>query len=71
MKLKIITYCLLFVAILGSCKKENLSNGLNSGKTTSTGIPLLSKVLLDNQAINEYVYNDSNLISEEKANSIS
>jgi hypothetical protein len=67
MKLKIITYCLLLVAILGSCKKEDLSNGLNSGKTTSAGIPLLSKVLLDNQAINEYVYNDSNFISQEKS----
>jgi hypothetical protein len=67
MKLKIITFCILIVAILGSCKKEDLSNGLDTGKTTSNGTPLLTKVLIDNQSANEYVYNDSNLLSEEKS----
>lgn len=64
MRIKIITFCLLLVAIFFSCKKEEISTVGNNG---STGIPLLSKVLVDNKSTYEYVYNDSNLISEEKS----
>jgi hypothetical protein len=64
MKLKIITFCLLFVTIFVSCKKEDLSKGLNTG---NSNVPILSKVLVDNQSSYEYVYNDSNMISEVKS----
>ena len=64
MELKIITFCLLFVTIFVSCKKEDLSKGLNTG---NSNVPILSKVLVDNQSSYEYVYNDSNMISEVKS----
>jgi hypothetical protein len=64
MRIKIITFCLLLVTISFSCKKEEISTVGNNG---TTGIPLLSKVLVDNKSTYEYVYNDSNLISEEKS----
>ena len=64
MELKIITFCLLFVTIFVSCKKEDLSKGLNTG---NSNFPILSKVLVDNQSSYEYVYNDSNMISEVKS----
>lgn len=63
MKLKIITICLLFVTIFFSCKKEEIGNTVNNG---STGIQLLSKIMVDNQSAYEYTYNDSNMISGEK-----
>jgi hypothetical protein len=50
--------------LLLSCKKEDLSNGLNPGNTVA---PVLSKILVNNQSTYEYIYNDSNLISEEKS----
>ena len=50
MKLKITFSCLLFVTIFLSCKKEDLSNCLNSGKNPNGSLPLLSKVLIDNQS---------------------
>jgi len=62
MKLKIISFCLLFVVIFISCKKEPPLNVENSGAL------LLSKVLIDNQPYNEYSYNSANLIIEEKSN---
>lgn len=64
MKVKIITICLLFVTIFFSCKKEEIGT---SGKTGSNGIPLLSKIMVDNQSTYEYLYNDSKLVSEEKS----
>lgn len=65
MKLKIISFCLLFATLIFSCKKEDLSNGLNTGKNPDSSVPLLSKVLVDNQSAKEYVYNDSSqLITE-------
>jgi hypothetical protein len=64
MKHKIITICLLFVAIFLSCKKEELGILGNSGNVKT---PLLSRILIDNQCSNEYAYTDSNLISEIKS----
>jgi hypothetical protein len=64
MKHKIITICLLFVAIFLSCKKEELGNFWNPGNVKT---PLLSRILTDNQCSNEYVYTDSNLISQVKS----
>lgn len=61
MKLKIISVCLLFISILISCKKEPLSVAGNSD------VLLLSNVIIDNQSCDEYLYNDANLISEEKS----
>ena len=67
MKLKIAASCLLFVAIFLSCKKEDLSTGLGSGNSGNTATLIISKVLIDNQCANEYVYNDSNLVTTEKS----
>lgn len=64
MKMKIITFCLLLVTVIYSCKKEDIAN---DGGTNSTYIAILSKVLLDNQSISEYSYNDSSLVTEEKS----
>jgi hypothetical protein len=61
MKLKMISICLIFVIIFISCKKEPLLVVGNSE------VLLLSKVLTDNQPSNEYLYNDLNLIIEEKS----
>ena len=67
MKLKIAFCFLLFVVIFFSCKKEDLSTGLSSGINPSVSIPVLSKVLIDNQSAYEYIYNDSNLLTTEKS----
>jgi hypothetical protein len=67
MKLKITFFCLLSVAIFFSCKKEDLSTGLTSGINPNVSIPLLSKVLIDNQSAYEYIYNDSSLLTTEKS----
>jgi hypothetical protein len=67
MKLKITTFCLLFVAIFFSCKKEDLSTGLSSGNSGNTAALIISKVLIDNQCANEYMYNDSNLVTTVKS----
>jgi hypothetical protein len=58
---------LLFVAIFLSCKKEEIINNGTPGTPGSTIAPLLSKVLTDNQTSYEYVYNDSNLVTQEKS----
>ena len=63
MKLKIISFCLVLVSILVSCKKEPL----DTATATSSNLSLLSKVTTDNQSSDEYVYNSVNLISEEKS----
>jgi hypothetical protein len=67
MRLKIISFCLLFVTISFSCKKEDLSNGLNTGNKSTTSLPMLSQVLIDNQSAYEYVYNDSSQLTAEKS----
>lgn len=64
MKLKIITFCLLLVSIIISCKKEDLSNAVNPGNAK---VPLLSKILIDNQSASEYLYTDAKFISAEKS----
>jgi|WetSurMetagenome_2_1015567.scaffolds.fasta_scaffold33448_1 hypothetical protein len=67
MKLKIISFCLLCVTIFFSCKKEDLSDGLDSGNKPNGSLPVLSKVMIDNQSAYEYLYNDSNLLTTEKS----
>jgi hypothetical protein len=64
MSVRIITFCLLFVTIFLSCKKEDLSD---VGNPAAVKAPLLSKVLENNQSSYEYVYNDSNLLTEVKS----
>jgi hypothetical protein len=64
MRIKITTFCLLFIMIFFSCKKDPLSDVVSSGNST---VLMLSKVLLNNICSNEYLYNDSNLVSEEKS----
>src|SRR5664280_1977491 len=67
MKIKILASCLLFVTIFLSCKKEQIGNINNTGNKAGSNVPLLSKVLVDKQSTYEYIYNDSNLISQEKS----
>jgi hypothetical protein len=61
MKLKRISFYLILVAMFFSCKKEEQVIIVNPG------VPLLSSVLIDKQLFNEYIYNNVNLISEEKS----
>lgn len=67
MKLKLMSFCLLFIIIFFSCKKEDLSTGLGSGKNPNGILPLLSKVMVDNQSAYEYVYNDSSQLTSGKS----
>jgi hypothetical protein len=67
MKIKITAVCLLFVAIFLSCKKEEIFNNGTAGSPETAVAPLLSKVITDNQTSYEYVYNDSNLVTQEKS----
>jgi hypothetical protein len=67
MKLKITTCCLLFVAIIFSCKKEDLSTGISADNSGNTQTLFLNKVLIDNQSAYEYLYNESNLLTTEKS----
>jgi hypothetical protein len=67
MKIKLFTFCLLILMIFYSCKKEEISNTGNSGVPGNASGQLLSKVLVDNQSAYEYVYNDSNLVIQEKS----
>jgi YD repeat-containing protein len=64
MRIKILNVCLLLAVVFFSCKKVDLSDALAPGNTYT---PVLSKVLIDNKAAYEYIYNDSGLISEEKS----
>jgi hypothetical protein len=64
MRIKIITVCLFCFAAFLSCKKEDLSDATGPGNTY---VPVLSKVLVDNQSAFEYLYNDSGMIWEEKS----
>jgi hypothetical protein len=61
MKNVIISLSLLFASLFLSCKKELPLIVEN------TGIPLLSKVIIDNQPSCEYLFNGANLISEVKS----
>lgn len=61
MKRKIISLCILFVVIFLSCKKDELFVDGNYE------VMYLSDVLLDDQTYYRYVYNDSNLVSEESS----
>ena len=67
MKIKITTIFLLFVAIFLSCKKEEIINNGTPGTSGNAIAPLLSKVITDSQTSYEYVYNDSNLVTQEKS----
>ncbi len=67
MKFKIIIFCLIFTGIFFSCKKEELSNVSNSGTSGNSYVALLSKVIMDNQSVYEYIYNDSSRITQEKS----
>ena len=64
MKIKITVFFLLLVTLLFSCKKDD---SLNVGNNGTLKVPLLSKVLIDNQSAYEYTYTDSNLFSEIKS----
>jgi len=64
MRIKLITICLLLTVVFLSCKKEELSDTMNP---VSTYVPLLSKILVDNQPAYEYTYTDSKLLSQEKS----
>jgi hypothetical protein len=67
MKIKITAILLLLVAIFLSCKKEEIFNNGTTGTPGTVVAPLLGKVLTDNQTSSEYVYNDSNLVIQEKS----
>jgi hypothetical protein len=60
MKLRIFFLFLIFTSIFLSCKKDE---PLVTGKSS---VPMLNKIIVDNQTNNEYLYNDLNLIREEK-----
>ncbi len=54
----------MIISIFISCKKDDLSIGLNSHTTLSQ---VLSKIMVNNLSTNEYVYNDTNQVIEEKS----
>lgn len=63
-KFKLFTFLLIFVVALLSCKKEYIADPAAPGNVY---VPKLAKILVDNAASYEYVYNDSNLIRQEKS----
>jgi hypothetical protein len=63
MRIKLIVFCLFFVTIFLACRKDKIND---VGSPVNTYVPILSKVLIDNQSASEYVYTASNLISQEK-----
>lgn len=64
MRIKITAICFLFFTVFLSCKKEDLSNANGPG---SSGTPVLSKVLIDNQSAREYLYNSAGLLWQERS----
>jgi hypothetical protein len=64
MRIKTIILCLLVTGMILSCQKEELANDI---KGLNSKVPLLSKVLVDNQLLYEYSYNDSSLITEDRS----
>jgi hypothetical protein len=67
MKIKEITFCLIFVSIILSCKKEDIGIVGDPGSPANSYVAKLSKVLTDNQSTKEYSYNDSNVVTLEKS----
>jgi hypothetical protein len=68
MRIKITTFCLLFVTIFFSCKKDpTMNDGSITPPAGSTAVPKLLRVLVDNKCIDEYVYTDSDMVSELKS----
>ena len=63
MKRNILILPFLFILILFSCKKEKINGGTDTVKTV---IPLLTEVLINNQPLYKYTYNDSTFIIEEQ-----
>jgi hypothetical protein len=66
MKLKITILSIICVTLMFSCKKVDLTDGINTSNTANNYVAILSKVLIDNQSAFEYAYNDSNLVTQEK-----
>jgi hypothetical protein len=67
MKLKITILSIICVTIIFSCKKVDLTDGVNTTNPANSYVAKLSKVLIDNQSAYEYAYNDSNLVTAEKS----
>jgi hypothetical protein len=67
MRMKLIVFGLLFMSMILSCKKEEIGTVGNGGNPAGSYVALLSKVLVDNQSAYEYIYNDSNLVVQEKS----
>lgn len=68
MRIKITTFCLLFVTIFFSCKKDpTMNDGSITPPAGSTAVPKLLRVMVDNKCIDEYVYTDSDMVSELKS----
>ena len=70
MKLKIITFCLLFAAIFSACKKEEIGTSANYDTSGNTVATVLIKVLNDNQSTYEYTYSAQIWLVKKKANMI-
>ncbi|RPI76474.1 MAG: hypothetical protein EHM47_00200, partial [Ignavibacteriales bacterium] len=61
MLIKIISLCLVFITVFISCKKDT------EAIPGDTYIPLIRKVNVTAQPYSEYVYNNANLLTEEKS----
>lgn len=57
--------CFLSIILFLSCKKED---PFDYGNPADKKNPLLSRVIIDNQPYNEFIYTKSGLINEEKSN---
>jgi hypothetical protein len=66
MRMKVLSFCLFIVLILISCKKEEIGTSKISTGTENSYQAKINKVLVDNQSISEYIYNDSSLVVQEK-----
>jgi hypothetical protein len=64
MRIKLIAFFLFLVTVFLSCKKDELPD---SGISMNTYVPILSKVMIDNQSATEYIYTVSNQISQERS----
>ncbi len=67
MRIKITTLFFVFISIFFSCKKDPSMEVGTTGPSGTTNSSKLSEVLVDNQSSSEYVYTDSDLVSEEKS----
>jgi hypothetical protein len=68
MRMKSIVFGMLFMSIILSCKKEEIGTVGNGGNKPGSYVALLNKVMVDNESAYEFVYNDSNLVIQEKSN---